>query len=155
MAGLKFPYKAAFVACAGDGTGKCPQGCTGCGACVNACRLGAVTLVPGSAAKIDETRCRACGLCEKACPRHIIHIRETADRFAVACAHTGDAREAKSACPAACLGCGLCEKNCTASAIRVTAGLARMDERLCLHCGRCLTLCPRRVIHDTKGILVR
>lgn len=41
--------------------------CTGCGACVAACRTGAIRLT-GSAVEIDATLCNECGACVAACP---------------------------------------------------------------------------------------
>jgi UDP-glucose 4-epimerase len=41
--------------------------CTGCGACVRECFMGALTLVDGSAVR-DESRCKRCGRCVSVCP---------------------------------------------------------------------------------------
>jgi NAD-dependent dihydropyrimidine dehydrogenase PreA subunit len=49
-------------------TGKC----TGCGECVSACAVGAVTL-KGSKAEIDPGRCVECGVCFGVCSAGAIH----------------------------------------------------------------------------------
>lgn len=155
MAGKKFPYQAAYVACAGDGSGRCPSGCLSCGACVSACRLGAVILEEGHAARIDAKKCRACGLCVKACPQQIIHLHDAANRIVAACSNTQPGKETREVCAVGCIGCGLCERACTASAIHVQDSLARITESVCLSCGLCAVRCPRHALKDLKGILTK
>jgi len=50
--------------------------CTGCGACVEVCPTGAMTLI-GDAARVDEERCTGCGACADVCPvgaiRPVLH----------------------------------------------------------------------------------
>jgi len=41
--------------------------CTGCGACVEVCPTGALTLVEGKA-HLDDTLCKGCEACIQACP---------------------------------------------------------------------------------------
>lgn len=155
MPGRKFPYRAAFVACGGDGSGACDFGCIGCGKCAKACRSGAVILIPGHAARIDRKKCVACGLCEKNCPRGIIHLHDDANRIVTACSNTDAGAKVRAVCSVGCIGCGLCERNCTASAVTVTDHLARIDEESCLSCGVCTVKCPRHAIRDLSGILTK
>jgi ferredoxin len=57
--------------------------CTGCGKCVAACPVEAMTLVSANdpekpkrkAAKLDEDLCLGCGVCVPACPEHGITLR--------------------------------------------------------------------------------
>jgi ferredoxin len=44
-----------------------PDACTGCGACVERCQFGALSIVD-EACRCDETRCVGCGVCVSACP---------------------------------------------------------------------------------------
>ena len=88
----RFPYRAALVACNGgcrtakDGQG-CADGCIGCGACIQACKLGAIFLNEYGAAEVDEEKCIACGKCAKVCPQEIIHIHECANYIVVKCSN--------------------------------------------------------------------
>ena len=57
----KFPYKAAIVSCNGGcravkGEAGCSEGCIGCGACVDACKFGAISMNEYGVAEVDERR---------------------------------------------------------------------------------------------------
>jgi Fe-S-cluster-containing hydrogenase component 2 len=45
--------------------------CTGCGACVEACPVGAIALVGGKA-RVDEETCTGCQACVNLCPEEAI-----------------------------------------------------------------------------------
>ena len=47
--------------------------CTGCGLCVGACPLEAISLEDGKAT-IDEGKCTECGLCVEECPNEAICV---------------------------------------------------------------------------------
>ena len=49
------------------------QFCTGCGACIDVCRDGALSMVDG-AALVDPSVCVLCGYCGAACPEFIIRV---------------------------------------------------------------------------------
>lgn len=42
--------------------------CIGCGACVGACPVGAISMAPNGQAKIDPAKCISCGTCYAVCP---------------------------------------------------------------------------------------
>jgi ferredoxin len=48
--------------------------CVACGACVIGCPLGAIKVVSGVFAEVDQARCVGCGKCEKICPASVIEI---------------------------------------------------------------------------------
>lgn len=67
-----------FVGCSSTDPGKqtrqvCEVGCIACKLCEKACKFDAVK-VENNHAVIDPEKCKNCGLCAKACPRHIIHV---------------------------------------------------------------------------------
>ena len=73
----RFPYRAALVACnggcraAGSEDGGCKDGCIGCGACIEKCKFGAISMNEYGVAEVDEEKCIACGQCAKVCPQNI------------------------------------------------------------------------------------
>ena len=48
--------------------------CVACGACIKACPKGAIQVLQGCYAQVNEYKCLGCGKCEKACPAGCIEI---------------------------------------------------------------------------------
>ena len=46
--------------------------CVACGCCVKVCPRGAVQVVRGVFAQVEEALCVGCGKCAKACPASVI-----------------------------------------------------------------------------------
>jgi ferredoxin len=65
-----------------------PDGCTGCGRCVEICPVQAIGLVGAGdphrprrrMARLDPDRCLGCGVCVRACPRRTLRLRPRAAR---------------------------------------------------------------------------
>ncbi len=132
----------------------CAFGCLGCGDCVAACQFGALSMDPVTGLPVvDETKCTACGACTKACPRHIIELRNIGTtpknnrRVYVACSNKEKGGVARKACKAACIGCGKCTKVCKFDAITVVDNLSYIDYSKCKACGQCFFECPTGAIH--------
>ena len=71
----KFPARTATVHCSDGCRAKrdenggllCAYGCVACGACVEACRFGAVQINDLGCAEVDEEKCIGCGACTAVC----------------------------------------------------------------------------------------
>lgn len=48
--------------------------CVACGCCAAACPKGAIRIVSGITACVDESKCVGCGICAKTCPAAVIAI---------------------------------------------------------------------------------
>lgn len=129
----------------------CAFGCLGCGDCVEACQFGALSMDPQTGLPVvDESKCTACGACAKACPKHIIELRNKGPRSMrvyVDCVNKDKGGVARKACAAACIGCGKCAKVCAHEAITVADNLAYIDFTKCKLCKKCVAECPTGAIH--------
>lgn len=149
---LKIKKKAVVHCNGGVNCVSCDSGCLGCGACEQACRLGAVTVGSNKIAIVDVDKCVGCGLCVKACPRGVISLRREDAPFTVNCANEDMGKKAREACSRSCVSCGMCVKACPCGAIAINDGYPVIDEDKCMSCGFCAVACPRHVIHDARGI---
>lgn len=129
----------------------CHNGCTGLGNCERACTFDALHIIDG-VARVDETKCRSCGVCVSACPKGIIKMIPASARFAVDCRSRDKGSEVIRACEAGCIGCKKCERVCEEGAIRVDGFCAAIDQSLCTSCGKCAEACPRGIIRKRKQI---
>ncbi len=123
------------------GPKKCPYACVGLGDCVAVCPFGALTVENGLA-RVDQSKCTACGLCASICPRHSIQIRPRNESVTVLCQNADSGRQAREECMKACIGCKRCVKECKVDAIAVENGFAKIDAEKCTHCGDCAKVCP-------------
>ena len=155
---MKRQKKTAVIHCRGgmalkEGSMLCRQGCTGCGSCVSACRLEALTLGMAGVPVVSREKCVGCGLCAKACPKELIEIVPVENTIYMVCRNQDKGPAAKALCDHSCIGCGICEKNCPAGAIHVEGCCAVIDQKRCIACGMCAVKCPRGAVRDANGIL--
>ncbi len=128
----------------------CSWGCLGDGDCVRACSFGAMYMDPVTALPvIIDDKCVSCGMCVKACPRHLIELRKKAKKdrkIYVACQNCDKGGPARRACKVACIGCGKCVKVCAFDAITMENNLAYIDAAKCTFCRKCVVECPTNSI---------
>ena len=163
----RFPIRVATVYCSGGCRAKrdekgimlCRYGCVACGACMNACRFGAIGMNEYGVAEVDEEKCIGCGACAKACPKKLIQIRLQDNSILPLCSNRDKGYDpatrigARTQCDVSCIACGLCVRSCPANAIQIQEQHAVIDQNTCLNCGICATVCPRHVIVDRRGIV--
>lgn len=123
------------------GTGKCSFGCLGYGDCAAVCANDAVCIENGIA-HINTTLCTGCGMCARACPKHIISLVPDVARTVVLCSNKEKGALVRKECLAGCIGCKKCEKLCPEQAITVRDNLAAVDAEKCTGCGVCADNCP-------------
>lgn len=133
-----------------DGAKSCRYGCLGLGSCIKVCKYGAISIVDGIA-YIDEQKCRACGMCLKACPKQIIKFVPLANKVWVPCNSRDTGKETIANCKAGCVACRICEKNCPVEAVKVVDNHAVIDYEKCVSCGLCADKCPKKLIHKGKS----
>lgn len=125
-----------------QGLGACSFGCIGFGDCKAVCEYDAISVSNG-VAKIDSTKCVACGKCVKTCPKNIIELIPAAEEDrAVLCVNRDKGALTRKICDAGCLGCMKCQKACEYDAIKIENFVARIDYEKCVGCGKCEKECP-------------
>lgn len=132
------------------GESGCPNGCLGCGDCVDACNFDAMYMDKTTGLPVViEDKCVSCGACVKACPRNIIELRlqgKKSRRIYVDCVNKEKGAIARKNCSAACIGCGKCVKACEFDAITLVNNLAYIDAEKCKLCRKCAAECPTGAI---------
>ena len=129
----------------GGGQKQCAYACLGLGTCAKACKFDAITIKDGVAI-IDREKCTACGMCVKACPKHVIELIPQSAQRIVKCKSQEKGPVVTKACRVGCIGCRICVKACPVDAITVENNLAKIDYSKCINCGECKVKCPRGII---------
>lgn len=123
----------------------CKYGCLGFGSCQVACPFDAIEVVDGLA-KVNGEKCKSCGACVSACPRHLIYIGSAEVTYQVMCLSHDKGKDVKANCSKGCIGCGICVKQCEVGAITLDKQLATIDASKCIQCGKCEAKCPTKAI---------
>ncbi len=123
-----------------------PKLCLNCGACVGACRTGAIELVASGGEEIhsvmDEDKCIRCGYCARVCPAEAIKYGEILPRSVTV-------GKAVSINQDECVGCMTCTRVCPSKgAINVgqVSKLPFIDPSYCARCEECMNVCPSAAI---------
>ncbi len=129
----------------GGGNKSCDFGCLGYGSCKAVCQFDAIEIV-GGIARINKEKCKACGKCIEACPKHLIELVPYKAKVIVNCSNYDRGPLVTKSCKVGCVGCGLCAKECPKEAITIKDNLAVIDQDKCVGCGLCAKKCPRKII---------
>ncbi len=123
-----------------------PKLCRRCGACVGACKTGAIQLIASGTEEahsvIDEDKCVRCGYCSRVCPTEAIKYGKILPRSVVG----GKAIVVNQK---DCIGCMTCTRVCPSKgAINVgkISKLPYIDPSYCARCEECLEVCPSTAI---------
>ncbi len=127
----------------------CQWGCIGMGKCVDQCAYQAISVGDGCA-EIDESKCKKCGLCAKACPKKLIKRIPKSAKVFVACSNTDRGKDVRSICEKGCIGCGICMKSCESGAIVMQDNLPRFDYTKCIGCFKCVEKCPTKALRQIQ-----
>lgn len=118
-----------------------PLSCTGCGACVDACPSGIISLVGGTLSlEFAIGECTFCGECRSVCPEPVFDA-EAPRRFP----HT--VVISQSCFTKSGIACQSCRDVCPEQAIRFRPRIGgpfvpELDESACTGCGACIGVCP-------------
>ncbi|MCK9615134.1 MAG: 4Fe-4S binding protein [Candidatus Omnitrophica bacterium] len=93
-----------------EGQKECRFGCLGFGTCQKACPFGAIKMTNEQLPEIDSTKCKACGKCVRACPKHLFTLIPITQDIYIACSSHDIGKKTIEVCPVGCIACGICTK---------------------------------------------
>ncbi len=130
------------------GNKACDYGCLGYGSCVKACKFDALKINEKGLAEVDPEKCTACGACIEVCPKGILSLVPYQSSVKVKCNNKQKGKSVKEVCARGCITCGICAKNCPFEAIKINeeTNLPVIDYTKCRECLICYEKCPQHII---------
>jgi len=122
--GIETCYAATIVQ---KGNKSCSYGCLGYGDCVLACNFDAIEIGKEGIPVIDREKCTGCGMCVKACPKHLLELHPISRKFFVFCKSLDNGKISRANCKNACIGCKICIKGVNNEEIIVENNLAKIN----------------------------
>jgi len=123
--------------------------CRACGACVQACKTGAIHLTTEGDgefhSEIDTDKCIGCGFCFRSCPADAIKYGEILPKAI-------EGGNAIIVHQDSCIGCMTCVRICPSKgAMNVgTNNLPYINPSYCARCEECMSVCPSSSISYTN-----
>jgi len=129
------------------GPKECIYGCIGLGDCVKKCPYDAINICDG-VARVNPAMCKACKMCVKTCPNHLIKmVPLDVPKANVFCMNHDKGAVTRKECSLGCIGCMKCVKACEVGAVEVKDFCAKVDNTKCTGCGKCTEACPVKCIN--------
>ena len=148
---VKFKYEgisdcvaASLVA---DGNKACHYACLGMGTCQRVCPFDAITIDENrQIAVVDAQKCRSCGKCVEACPKHVLVMQPEDLPVRLLCRAADEGFLVSDNCRVGCVGCEICANQCHFGAIKMVNHLPVFDMAKCSGCMMCAEVCPTSAI---------
>ncbi|MGQ9610451.1 MAG: RnfABCDGE type electron transport complex subunit B [bacterium] len=147
--------RAAHLVC--TGCKSCNYGCLGYGSCASACPFGAIKMNSNGLPMIDESKCTACGICVKTCPRSIITLIPKTQEIFLGCINPEAGPYVRRVCQVGCVACGLCTKKNPAGneGIRMEGNLPVINYEKLTSWPEANLICPRKCYVTREAASVR
>jgi RnfABCDGE-type electron transport complex B subunit len=124
----------------------------GFGDCVEVCAFDAIHMGENGLPVVDLNGCTGCGACVDACPRNIIGLTEYDEVVHVYCRSRDKGAVTRKTCKAGCTACKLCEKDDDTGAVKVVDNLSVIDYLVNKTPVKATKRCPTKVIRISDPV---
>ncbi len=130
-----------------DGNKSCRYACLGLGTCQRACPFDAIVIDEHKKiAVVDPDKCKSCGKCVEACPKHVLRMQPAQLPVRLLCRAADEGKLVSDNCRVGCVGCEICANQCKFGAITIVNHLPQFDMTKCTGCMMCAEVCPTSAI---------